>query len=91
MREPMPPPIPDADRQQPYDLLIVGGGVNGCGIARDAAGRGLRVALCEMGDLAQGDLGVSFSQRKPVVEVLVSRIPNTLLTLAVCGNKKKIN
>ena len=34
------------------DLLIIGGGINGCGIARDAAGRGLSVMLCEMGDLA---------------------------------------
>lgn len=34
------------------DLLVVGGGVNGCGIARDAAGRGLSVLLCEQGDLA---------------------------------------
>lgn len=34
------------------DLLIIGGGVNGCGIARDAAGRGLKVTLCEMDDLA---------------------------------------
>jgi glycerol-3-phosphate dehydrogenase len=35
-----------------YDLLIVGGGINGAGIARDAAGRGLRVALVEQHDLA---------------------------------------
>jgi len=35
-----------------YDLLIVGGGIHGAGIARDAAGRGLRVALCEQGDFA---------------------------------------
>jgi glycerol-3-phosphate dehydrogenase len=34
------------------DLLIVGGGINGAGIARDAAGRGLRVLLCEKDDLA---------------------------------------
>lgn len=34
-----------------YDLAIIGGGINGCGIARDAAGRGLRVHLCEMGDI----------------------------------------
>lgn len=34
------------------DLLIIGGGINGCGIARDAAGRGLNVVLCEMNDLA---------------------------------------
>ncbi|MEG3082142.1 glycerol-3-phosphate dehydrogenase [Sphingomonas sp. PB2P12] len=35
-----------------YDLLIVGGGINGAGIARDAAGRGLRVLLVEQDDLA---------------------------------------
>ena len=35
-----------------YDLLIIGGGINGAGIACDAAGRGLSVALCEQGDLA---------------------------------------
>jgi glycerol-3-phosphate dehydrogenase len=34
------------------DLLVVGGGINGAGIARDAAGRGLKVLLVEMGDLA---------------------------------------
>ena len=34
------------------DVLIVGGGINGAGIARDAAGRGLRVVLCEKDDLA---------------------------------------
>ena len=36
-----------------FDLFVVGGGINGTGIAADAAGRGLDVALCEMGDLAQ--------------------------------------
>lgn len=35
-----------------YDLAVIGGGINGCGIARDAAGRGLDVHLCEMADLA---------------------------------------
>src|SRR5688572_12161588 len=34
------------------DVLIVGGGINGCGIARDLAGRGFRVLLCEKDDLA---------------------------------------
>ncbi len=33
------------------DLLVIGGGINGCGIARDAAGRGLKVVLCEKDDL----------------------------------------
>ncbi len=37
-----------------YDIAIIGGGVNGCGIARDAAGRGHSVFLCEMNDLASG-------------------------------------
>ena len=37
-----------------YDVFIVGGGINGCGIARDAAGRGYRVGLAEMNDLASG-------------------------------------
>ncbi|MFK7861619.1 MAG: glycerol-3-phosphate dehydrogenase [Granulosicoccus sp.] len=36
-----------------YDLVVIGGGVNGAGIARDAAGRGLSVLLCEKDDLAQ--------------------------------------
>jgi glycerol-3-phosphate dehydrogenase len=36
----------------PVDLLVVGGGINGAGIARDAAGRGLSVTLVEQGDLA---------------------------------------
>jgi glycerol-3-phosphate dehydrogenase len=34
------------------DLLVIGGGINGAGIARDAAGRGLKVLLCDKGDLA---------------------------------------
>jgi glycerol-3-phosphate dehydrogenase len=36
------------------DLFVVGGGINGAGIARDAAGRGLSVILCEKDDLAEG-------------------------------------
>ena len=36
------------------DLFVIGGGINGVGIARDAAGRGLSVALCEKDDLAEG-------------------------------------
>jgi glycerol-3-phosphate dehydrogenase len=37
-----------------YDLAIIGGGITGAAIARDAAGRGLSVFLCEQGDLASG-------------------------------------
>src|ERR1700683_5401999 len=35
-----------------FDIAIIGGGINGCGIARDAAGRGWSVYLCEKDDLA---------------------------------------
>ena len=47
--------MPETQPQQTdaiLDLLIIGGGINGCGIARDAAGRGLSVVLAEKGDLA---------------------------------------
>ena len=44
---------------QSYDLIVIGGGVNGCGIARDAAGRGLNVLLVEKADLAQATLSAS--------------------------------
>ena len=42
-----------------YDIAIIGGGVNGCGIARDAAGRGLKVLLAEKADLASGTSSAS--------------------------------
>ena len=45
---PSPEPVSEID----CDVLIVGGGINGCGIARDLAGRGWRVVLCEKDDLA---------------------------------------
>ncbi len=44
--------MPTVGNKGVQDLLVVGGGVNGCGIARDAAGRGLSVTLAEKGDLA---------------------------------------
>jgi len=43
-----------ASEQEIHDIFIIGGGINGAGIARDAAGRGLRVILAEMNDLASG-------------------------------------
>lgn len=42
-----------------FDLAVIGGGVNGTGIARDAAGRGAKVLLLEAGDLAQGTSSAS--------------------------------
>lgn len=44
---------------QVTDLFIIGGGINGCGIARDAAGRGLSVCLAEMNDLASATSSAS--------------------------------
>ncbi len=44
--------LPLSARTSQCDLLVVGGGINGTGIARDAAGRGLRTVLCEQHDLA---------------------------------------
>ena len=49
-----PSPVTD-----PVDLFIIGGGVNGCAIARDAAGRGFSVFLAEMDDLASGTSSAS--------------------------------
>jgi glycerol-3-phosphate dehydrogenase len=42
-----------------YDIAIIGGGIHGCGIARDAAGRGLSVLLAERADLASGTSSAS--------------------------------
>lgn len=42
-----------------YDILVIGGGINGCGVARDAAGRGYKVLLAEMNDLASGTSSAS--------------------------------
>ena len=45
--------------QPDFDLIVVGGGVNGAGVARDAAGRGARTLLLERGDLARGTSSAS--------------------------------
>ena len=46
-------------KASPVDLFVIGGGINGCGIARDAVGRGLSVTLAEQGDLAQATSSAS--------------------------------
>jgi glycerol-3-phosphate dehydrogenase len=45
--------------QPQFDIAVIGGGINGAGIARDAAGRGAKVLLLERGDLAQGTSSAS--------------------------------
>lgn len=47
------------DENVDFDLFIIGGGINGCGIARDASGRGLKVGLAEMNDLASATSSAS--------------------------------
>lgn len=47
------------DTERLYDLIIIGGGINGVGIAADAQGRGLSVLLCEQNDLASGTSSAS--------------------------------
>ena len=51
-RHPIPVTVTPSSSSAPIDLLVIGGGINGTGIARDAAGRGLSVTLVERGDLA---------------------------------------
>jgi glycerol-3-phosphate dehydrogenase len=46
--------IPEDIREYPFDLIVVGAGINGAGIARDAAMRGLRVLLLDKGDISSG-------------------------------------
>ena len=62
MSEPLPPnPAYQRDFQverlssgEPFDMLVIGGGATGVGIAVDAASRGFRVALCEQNDFGKG-------------------------------------
>jgi len=51
--------MPQAPSHDVFDIAIIGGGINGCGIARDAAGRGWSVFLCEANDLASGTSSAS--------------------------------
>jgi len=55
----VPPVFDPTALPSEIDLLVIGGGINGAGIARDAAGRGLKVALCERHDLASATSSAS--------------------------------
>src|SRR5437868_11145382 len=50
---------PDSLDRESFDLLVLGGGITGAGVALDAARRGLRVALIDKGDFASGTSSVS--------------------------------
>lgn len=51
--------IEQLNQHQPFDLIVIGGGASGCGVALDAASRGLKVALFEKNDFAEGTSGRS--------------------------------
>ena len=55
------------------DVFVIGGGINGCGIARDAAGRGYSVFLAEMNDFGSGAMARSarIAARWPAVWALI--------------------
>lgn len=47
-------PVDDGPRRPSFDVAVIGGGLLGCAVARDAAGRGLSVFLCEQNDIGSG-------------------------------------
>src|SRR3546814_735792 len=78
-----------SDMAEVLDLVVVGGGINGAGIARDAAGRGLSVLLCEKSDL---DSATSSASTKLRSEEHTSELQSLMrISYAVLCLKKKIH
>src|SRR4051812_49459822 len=50
----MEPRVPQDIGRQVFDVIVIGAGINGAGVARDAAMRGLRVLLLDKGDISNG-------------------------------------
>ena len=73
-----------------YDLAIIGGGVNGAGIARDAAMRGLRVALIEREDWGAGTTGGSTRMIHGGLRYLLYDVPTTRVSNEDAGRIRKI-
>jgi glycerol-3-phosphate dehydrogenase len=73
-----------------YDLAIIGGGVNGTGIARDAALRGLRVALIEREDWGAGTTGGSTRMIHGGLRYLLYDIPTTRISNEDAGRIRRI-
>ncbi|HEY0670762.1 MAG TPA: glycerol-3-phosphate dehydrogenase/oxidase [Longimicrobiales bacterium] len=73
-----------------YDIAIVGGGVNGAGIARDAAMRGLRVALIEREDWGAGTTGGSTRMIHGGLRYLLYDVPTTRVSNEDAGRIRKI-
>jgi len=73
-----------------YDLLIIGGGINGAGIARDASLRGLSVALFEREDWGAGTTGHSTRMIHGGVRYLLYDVPTTAHSSADAGRIRRI-
>ena len=83
MHAPAPP-------SRSYDVIIIGGGVNGCGVARDCAMRGLRVALVEKNDLASGASGANSGMIHGGARYLQSQMQVTKLSCLDSGYIQRI-
>lgn len=73
-----------------YDVAIVGGGINGAGVARDAALRGLRVALFEREDWGAGTTGASTRMIHGGVRYLLYDVPTTRVSSEDAGRIRRI-
>ncbi len=73
-----------------YDLLVIGGGVNGAGAARDAALRGLSVALCEREDWGAGTTGHSTRMIHGGLRYLLYDVPTTRISSRDAGRIREI-
>ncbi len=73
-----------------YDLVIIGGGVNGAGVARDAALRGLSVALCEREDWGAGTTGHSTRMIHGGLRYLLYDVPTTRISSQDAGRIREI-
>ncbi len=73
-----------------FDLIVIGGGINGCGIARDAALRGLKVLLVEKNDFASATSGANSQMIHGGVRYLLSDVHTTKTSCLDSGYIQKI-
>lgn len=81
---------PAGTRDDPFDLVIIGGGINGAGVARDAAHRGLSVALFEKRDFGTGATGASSGMIHGGIRYLLHDPEVTKLSCVDSGYIQKI-
>ena len=71
------------------DVLVIGGGANGTGLARDLAKRGLRVMLCEKGDLARGATGAASGMIHGGPRYLLNDVETTKHSQSCCSRRTR--